>query len=221
MPQDLAHKRPFLLASLIFGISYPLANYLAVPEIFSIIWKMAAVGFLVPYALRKHHDGDFVILGGFLALYALGDGLIEIEMLWGGIAFAIGHIFAIWLYLRHWRKRAAFSQRVLALTVLICAPFIAYTLPGTEYEGQGAAPYTFVIASMAACAWSSQFPRYRVGIGAMIFVVSDLLIFARLGPLAGAGWVGLAIWYLYYVGVLMITTGVVTTLVKRGHFSED
>jgi uncharacterized membrane protein YhhN len=221
MAQDLAHKRPFLLASLIFGISYPAANYLAVPEMFAIIWKMAAVGFLVPYVLRKHHDGDFAILAGFLGFCALGDGLIEIEMLWGGIAFAAAHVIAIALYLRHWRKRAAFSQRVLAITVLICAPFIAYKLPGSDSMGQQAALYTLFVAAMAAAAWSSQFPRYRVGIGAMIFVASDLLIFAKAGPLAGAGWIWLAIWYLYYAGVLMIATGVVTTLVKRGHFSED
>jgi uncharacterized membrane protein YhhN len=220
MSQDLAHKRPFLLASLIFGLSYPLASYFAVPELFAIIWKMAAVGFLVPYALRKHHDGDFAILAAFLAFCALGDGLIEIEMLWGGIAFAVAHVIAIGLYLRHWRKRAAFSQRMLAITVLVCAPFIAYRLPGSESMGQQAALYTLFVAGMAACAWSSQFPRYRVGIGAMIFVVSDLLIFARMGPLAGAGWIGLAIWYLYYVAVLMIATGVVTTLVKRGHFAD-
>jgi hypothetical protein len=221
MPQDLAHKKPFLFASLAFGLTYPLAGYFAVPELFAIIWKMAAVGFLVPYVLRKHHDGDFTILAAFLAFCALGDGLIEIEMLWGGLAFAVAHIFAIWLYLKHWRKRAAFSQRLLAIMVLLCAPFIAYKLPGSESMGQQAALYTLFVAGMAACAWNSQFPRYRVGIGAMLFVASDLLIFARLGPLAGSAWVGLAIWYLYYSGVLMIATGVVTTLVKRGHFSAD
>jgi len=32
--------------------------------------------------------------------------------------------------------------------------------------------------------------------------------------------VSYAIWILYYGGVLMIATGVVTTLVKRGHFAD-
>ena len=73
---------------------------------------------------------------------------------------------------------------------------------------------------MAGSAWNSNFPRYRVGLGAMAFVVSDLLIFARTGVLAEAGWVSYAIWILYYGGVLMIATGVVTTLVKRGHFAD-
>jgi uncharacterized membrane protein YhhN len=34
---------------------------------------------------------------------------------------------------------------------------------------------------MAAAAWSSRFPRYRVGAGAVLFVISDWLIFSRMG----------------------------------------
>jgi hypothetical protein len=43
-------------------------------------------------------------------------------------------------------------------------------------------------------------------------VVSDLLIFARSGPLQGAAWVGFGVWILYYFGQLMICRGVVNTL---------
>jgi uncharacterized membrane protein YqgA involved in biofilm formation len=221
MTQDLAHKRPFLLGSLIFGLSYPLTQYFAVPQLFAMAWKMAAVGFLIPYALRRHHNGDFAILAAFLGFCALGDGLIEIELLWGGISFAIAHVIAIWLYTRHWRKKAAFSQRLLAATLFICSPIIAFKLPGTEELGQQTALYAIFVAGMAAMAWSSQFPRYRVGLGAVLFVLSDMLIFARMGPLAGYSATNLIIWYLYYGGMLLIATGVVTTLIKRGHFSED
>jgi uncharacterized membrane protein YhhN len=69
-------------------------------------------------------------------------------------------------------------------------------------------------------AWSSNFPRYRVGTGAVLFVISDLLIFARLGPLADSQMTNIAIWYLYYFGVLMIAVGVAQTLVKRGHYPK-
>ncbi len=221
MSQDLAHKRPYLLASLFFGLSYPALQGFALPEMFAIAWKMAAVGFLVPYALRRHHSGDFAILAAVLAFYALGDGLIELDLRWGAIAFAVGHVIAIWLYARHWRKHGSFSQRLLAITVLICTPFIAFAFPATSALGWQAAIYTVFVAAMAAMAWNSQFPRYRVGTGAMIFVASDLLIFARMGPLKGSYGAGLAIWYLYYGAVVLIATGVVTTLVKRGHFSDE
>jgi uncharacterized membrane protein YhhN len=142
-------------------------------------------------------------------------------MIWGAIAFAIGHVIAIALFFRHRRVHPVLSQKLLAVAVFVLAPVIAYYLPGDGIMGIQAAGYTMFVAAMAACAWNSNFPRYRVGLGAIAFVVSDLLIFARLGPLAEAGWVSLAIWGLYYGGVLMIATGVVTTLVKRGHFSEE
>jgi len=65
---------------------------------------------------------------------------------------------------------------------------------------------------MAAAAWTSRFPRFVVGLGAVLFVVSDLLIFARLGPLAGATWVGFGVWTLYFGGQLLICLGVSGTL---------
>ena len=61
-------------------------------------------------------------------------------------------------------------------------------------------------------AWISDFPRYRVGTGALLFVVSDLLIFARLGPLEGSAIPEWLIWPLYYFGQFLICTGVIQSL---------
>jgi uncharacterized membrane protein YhhN len=44
--------------------------------------------------------------------------------------------------------------------------------------------YSPFLAVMAATALMSRFPLKTVGLGALMFVVSDLLIFARMGPLA-------------------------------------
>jgi uncharacterized membrane protein YhhN len=220
MGQDLAHKRPYLLGSLLAGISFP-ATWLFLPldgGLFAMIWKMAAVGLLVPFALRRHHQGEFVLLATMLAFYALGDGLIELSMVAGAIAFAIGHLVAITIFFRHRRVSPVFSQKLLAVTILLATPVIAYSLPADRGECMQVAAYSVILAAMAAMAWSSNFPRYRVGIGAILFVISDLLIFAELGPLADSEWSGIAIWYLYYFGVLMIAVGVAQTLVKRGHF---
>ncbi len=222
MGQDLAHKRPWLFASLVAGISFP-ATWLLLPidgNLFAIAWKMAAVGLLVPFALRRHHSGEFLFLATMLGLYTLGDGLIELSMVAGGVAFAAGHLVGITIYLRHHRVKAALSQKLLAITILLLTPVIAYLLPGNPQEGTQVAIYSVVLAAMAACAWSSNFPRYRVGTGAVLFVISDLLIFARLGPLADSELTGIAIWYLYYFGVFLIATGVAQTLTKRGHYPE-
>lgn len=222
MGQDLAHKRPWLFASLIAGISFP-ATWLILPiegGLFAVLWKMAAVGLLVPFALRRHHDGEFIPLAIMLAFYALGDGLIEFNMIAGAIAFAIGHLVAIGLYIKHRRIGAAFGQKLLAVTLLVATPVIAFFLPPSVDEGVQVAAYSIILAAMAAMAWSSNFPRYRVGMGAVLFVVSDLLIFARMGPLADSEITSLAIWYLYYFGVLMIAVGIAQTLVKRGHYGQ-
>lgn len=222
MGQDLAHKRPWLLASLLAGLSFPV-TWLMLPiegSFFAIIWKMAAVGFLVPFTLRRHREGEFVPLAIMLAFYALGDGLIELNMIAGAVAFAAGHLVGIWLYFRHRRVGPTFSQKLLAVAILLLTPVIAYGLPPTPEEGIQVAAYSIILAAMAAMAWSSNFPRYRVGMGAVLFVISDLLIFARLGPLADSETTSIAIWYLYYFGVLMIAVGVAQTLVKRGHYPE-
>ncbi len=220
MGQDLAHKRPWLLGSLLVGLSYP-ASWLVLPiegGLFAMLWKMAAVGLLVPFALRRHHEGEFVPLSIMLAFYALGDGLIELSMVAGALAFAAGHLVGIWLYFRHRRVSPTLSQKILAITIFLLTPVIAYGLPPTAGEGVQVAAYSVILAAMAAMAWSSNFPRYRVGTGAVLFVISDLLIFARLGPLAGSELTSIAIWYLYYFGVFLIATGIAQTLVKRGHY---
>ena len=219
MTRDLAHKRPWLFASLFFGLTFPLSWQLGLPDYLSILWKMAGVGLLIGYALRKHRMGEFLLVAGMMTFWALGDGLLEIDMVWGAIAFAIGHGVAIYLFLRHQRVHPVLSQKLLAIAVFVLAPVIAYFLPTDRFMGVQAAVYTVFVAGMAATAWNSNFPRYRVGTGAMAFVASDLLIFAEMGPLAGAAWINLAIWALYYGGVLLIAVGVVTTMVKRGPYS--
>jgi len=65
---------------------------------------------------------------------------------------------------------------------------------------------------MAGAAWTSRFSRYRVGIGAVLFALSDLLIFGRLGPLAASPLPHLLVWPLYFAGQALIAWGVVTRL---------
>ena len=79
----------------------------------------------------------------------------------------------------------------------------------------GVAFYALGLSAMTGAAWTSSFPRYRVGLGAVMFAVSDLLIFARMGPLAASALPDLLIWPLYYFGQFLICTGVVGELHRR------
>jgi len=61
----------------------------------------------------------------------------------------------------------------------------------------------------------SAFPRYRVGIGAALFLASDLLVIAGRGPLMGDSLPDNLVWPMYSVGQFLITVGVVHTLRRR------
>lgn len=204
--------RGLLIASLIFALSYPLIWDLGWPELATTAWKGAGVGLLALLAAREARSLDGWLLTAVLAFGAFGDVLLVGSMTTGALAFAVGHVLAIWLYLRNRRQHLAPGQKALALLVIPASVLIAWLLPADRGQAPGVAVYALFVAAMAASAWTSRFPRYRTGIGAMMFLASDLLIFARMGPLAGAVWVGLAIWLLYYVGQLLIWRGVRSTI---------
>lgn len=210
----LIEKRPWLVASLVAGVSYWLAAKGQVPGVWLILWKGAGVALLAAYAWAHHPSRNAHMLALVMALGAAGDMLLELWFSAGAFAFLLGHLAAIALYLRHPRGKPVTSQKAAAVATLIGVPLIAWQLS----RAPDVALYALTLSGMAAAAWMSSFPRYRVGLGAMMFVVSDLLIFARMGPLAGSPLPGLLIWPLYYFGQFLICTGVVRTLWSRGEF---
>jgi uncharacterized membrane protein YhhN len=69
---------------------------------------------------------------------------------------------------------------------------------------------------MAAMAWLSRFPRALTAAGALMFVVSDLLVFARAGrPALDILPMGLAVWGLYFAGQTLIALGGVRRIANR------
>lgn len=217
MKRAIIESRPYLLLSLLFGISYFFVKDSDFPGMYLMFWKGAAVGFLAIYALRRSHNFEGKLIAAVMAFGALGDMLIEIDLMAGAGAFVVGHCIAIWLYARHRRDETAFSQKLFAVLLVPITIFIAWSLPFDRTEALGLAAYSFFLAVMAAMAWTSSFPRYRVGIGALLFVVSDLFIFAEMGFLQDTAIPSWTIWPLYYIGQFLIVTGVVRTLRKEMH----
>jgi uncharacterized membrane protein YhhN len=183
----------------------------------SLAWKGAGVGFLALYAALEARNFDGWLICAVMAFGALGDVLLGAAGLTvGAVAFLIGHLTAIWLYARNRRPALTPSQKLLALLLVPAVVLIAFLLPGDRAMAAPIALYAAGLAAMAAMAWTSCFPRYLVGAGALMFVVSDLLIFARSGPIPESFWSGLAVWGLYYFGQLMICLGVVSRVRMRG-----
>lgn len=208
----LIDKRPWLLASLAAGVSYYFVqDSLTVPGLWLMAWKGAGVALLAVYALLRHKGADSRLIAAVMALGALGDVAIEILLEAGAGFFLLGHMVAIALYLRHRRAVLAPTQKAAGLALLVLTPVVAWGLT----RDFAAAGYALGLGAMAAAAWTSSFPRYRVGLGAVLFVASDLLIFARMGPLAASALPGLLVWPLYYFGQVLIATGVVGELRAR------
>lgn len=178
--------------------------------------KGAAVALLAVLALIRGQGRDGNLLAAVLAFGAAGDVAIEYIQTVGAALFLVGHGLAIWLYLQNRRRKLTASQNVLALVMVLIIPPMAFHLPSDRAQAWPVAAYAFGLAAMAAAAWTSRFSRYVVGLGAVLFVASDLLIFARMGPLAESQLPGLLIWPLYYVGQFLICLGVLRGLQQPG-----
>lgn len=195
----------FLLAAILAGGSYLIAVIGQFEGMSAILWKGSGVGLLALYAALRAESFDGWLLTVVMAFGAAGDVLLDsVSMEVGAGAFAAGHIIAIWLYLRNRRHSPTGSQQALAVVLALGTPIIAWSLT----QAVEVAIYATILGSMAAAAWLSRFSRYRVGLGAVLFVASDLLIFARMGPLAEPAWISVAIWALYFCGQLLIVLGV-------------
>ncbi|MBA4044470.1 MAG: lysoplasmalogenase [Erythrobacter sp.] len=211
--QALIEQRPWLLASITAATAF---YFLSDNPVFEGTWglvaKGASVGLLVIYVLLRvppsKHRSDGFLLATALALAAAGDVAIELDFVTGGAFFAAAHVVAVGLYLRNRHKRPSPTQKLIGAALLIGTPLISYLLSGA---GQ-IAFYAAFLGAMASAAWMSHYPRYRVGTGAVLFAVSDWLIFARMGPYDLALLPDLLIWPLYYVGQVMIATGIVQCL---------
>lgn len=212
----LIEKRPWLVASLVAGTSYWLASKGHVPGLWIILWKGAGVALLATYAWAHHPSRDARMLAIVMALGAIGDMVLEVDFTGGAAAFFAGHIAAIALYLRHPRARLPGVDKVLAIALVVGIPGVAWALTGKA----DVAGYALLLGGMATAAFASDFPRNRVALGAAMFVASDLLIFARMGPLAESAIPGLLIWPLYYFGQFLICTGVISALRARGEFNS-
>jgi uncharacterized membrane protein YhhN len=204
--------RGIFAAALLAGVSFLGAHWLGVTGVLAIVWKGSGVALLALWCALQARSFDSQLIAAVMAFGALGDVLLETSGLTvGALAFVAGHVTAIFLYFRNGRPRITFSQCLLTALVVPLSVFIAVLLVGPK-DMVPIAVYTFVVSGMAASAWISRFPRYRTGIGAMMFLASDLLIFARLGPLAGSALPGLLIWPLYFAGQVLIAWGVTQTL---------
>jgi uncharacterized membrane protein YhhN len=172
--------------------------------------KGGSVLMLGVYALLLGGTATHWHIAAVMAIGAMGDVFMEFNTPVGGALFALGHAVAIALYWRNRRAVLTNSQRMAAMALLVLTPLVSWQLSGGRPE---VALYGLFLGTMAATAWASRFPRYWTGIGALLFVASDLFIFHRMGTGSDAvsQW---TVWPLYYVGQALIALGVTKKAVE-------
>ena len=213
----LAEKRPLLLASIAAALAFYYLRWGPWPELYLIPLKGAAVALLAIYLRQRHSSPDARLMAGAFAVAALGD--MAMEIFYGrtipGLLFFVYHVIALTVYLRNRRPSLSPSQKGAVVAMLLLTPLIAWLLPADRAQAANIAIYALALGAMAAGAWASVFPRYRVGAGAVLFLLSDLLLFAEMGPLQGSMIPQILVWPIYYLGQLLIAVGIAQTLRKR------
>lgn len=200
--------------SLCIGLAYAFLPGSWAPAL-TIGVKGTAVGLLALAAAWRAESFDQRLLAILLALAATGDVLLEISLAAGAAAFAAAHIASITLYRRNRRHDASARDWAGASLVLAAAAVLPAFLLRGRPEALAFTSYALLLGTMAASAWLSNFPRRMVGAGAILFLVSDMLIAARIGLDLRTPLIGPAIWLLYYFGQLLIFLGVGRDLADR------
>ncbi|OYY89192.1 MAG: hypothetical protein B7Y45_13255 [Sphingomonas sp. 28-66-16] len=206
---------PLFVLALIAGGSFWATHWIAVDAPLLLAWKGAGVALLAVWAALNARQFDGWLLTAVLTFGAIGDVLLNpANMAIGGLAFFIAHLAAIALYARR-RGRWAGAAPLIAVAVAA----IAWSLPADRGAAAGIAFYALGLGGMAGTALVSRYPR-AVSLGAFMFVASDLLIFARLGPLHGSEIADVLIWPLYFGCQALVAWTVVRTLLRRGRVPD-
>ena len=213
----LSEKLPLLAASFAAALAFYYLRWTAFPELYLIPVKGAAIALLALYLWLRHSSPDAKLMAWAFGVAMLGDMAMEIETdrLFGGLLFFGYHLMAMAVYLRNRRPELATSQKATVVALLFLTPMIGWQLPYDQEQATSVGVYSLALGAMAASAWASVFPRYRVGAGAALFVVSDLLLFAEMGPLQASVVPQVLVWPLYYLAQFLIAVGIVQTLRKR------
>lgn len=198
-----------LVAALVAGVSYMGSWALALPLAAAVAWKGAGVGLLGTWASRQGRTLDHKLLAIVLTLGAAADMVLEVNFRAGAAVFALGHVVAVPMYLRHRKPGAGWKDAALGLAFVAGNMALAFHLASADWA-PAVAFYTLFLAAMAATALASRFAL--AGLGALLFLLSDHLIFARMDRLMEARWADFAIWATYFGGQALIAWGVATRL---------
>ncbi|MCJ2177759.1 hypothetical protein [Novosphingobium album (ex Hu et al. 2023)] len=212
----LIERRPWLLTSILFALAFAWLQDSQLPGVYLMVLKAAPLLLLAVYAALRHKGHDTQLLAAMLAFQGLGAAISDLAEDLAGIVMVVGFAFGIGLFLMHRRRHLTPSQKGLAVCLLLLIPAICQLAINPHVEA-GLAPLYFgaALGGFAASAWTSSFPRYRTGLGALVVVAGSVGNLVSLHAINGPGVGEILGWPLFYLGNLVLATGVTGELRAR------
>lgn len=204
-------SRIFLASSATLGFLYGFGFLPTETTALAMLSKGSCVGLLTLYAALNRQ----LLLAVALGFGTLGDvflaGQFEAAFMFGLSAFLIGHlayIRLIWPTRIRWGALPDIRRSAIGLTVGLGILQGWYLRPYIDGLILPVILYTAVLVAMTALAIGSRYPLRLVGLGAMLFFLSDLVLgFSLFSPdLVVPRWLN---WFLYYPGQLLLAIGLV------------
>lgn len=187
--------------------------------------KGAAVTFLAFFAIVSARTRSHLVLTFGLGFAALGDIMLETgtehSFISGLGAFLVFQLIFTGMYFANREEPHLISKRRYFTVLLLWAGGLAGVVLLWPLLGNMLTPvlaYTIALLTMASMAIFSRFHMLSVGLGAVLFVISDgLLAFRHFGAAAEAAgplmslpdWSGQLVWGLYFTGQLLMAAGVI------------
>lgn len=186
----------------------------APPYVVGTIFKTSGIIVLGVIALAARSS----LLATGLFFGALGDALLAWRpetFLYGALAFLIGHLFYIALFVRSGPGLSALKQRsrLLGSLALIAAAFIMTTLlvPRDNAMFAPLSVYTGVLTLMAITSFTLPSARWLAMAGTVLFFISDGFVAANMFHPADdptlAYWRSFVGWMIYWAGQAGICMG--------------
>jgi len=203
---------------------FALAYFLSIPlePYAGIVWvKGAAVFLLGIIAWRQASESNGRLLALGLLVSSLGDvflGIDRVGLFVQGLAsFLIAHLLYVAVFVRLTKRPLALStlQKALAVAFIIYGVGLALRLlPGLGAHTVPVLVYAAAITVMGVTSVIAGFKAPWVTLGAVSFILSDsaIAIDKFMLPIDGVGYF---IWPTYYIGQLLIMTGVIVALRRK------
>ncbi len=183
----------------------------------AMFFKGICIFMLFMMALTRGTDKGFDGGTKFLLMLALlsgtaGDALLEAPwedaFLMGLGAFLVGHVFYIMLVLNNKDAKAPPANKLLVglVWIAVIANFIIMFMQQAEITLPIIA-YSLILATMASTAILSRFNLFYVGIGAILFMVSDMILGLAMF-IDIPSWMGNVVWATYFPAQALLTLGI-------------